>query len=399
MISRENISELLDASKGNTLILVLSLLMLNSNNSIDDILSELESIESANIEVIADFMYKNTINQTIKKLEQDGLKPIEVLKIISLYEVPIDLYSISKLANMNIRSVDTICKVLSEKLILEKYNESFTLNEFSNKFIFIKYLPDKIEKRDIKNRIREHKRALSNQLGLFEERKRREPILKSIMEDWKPKNSIDTIAIATSFVLFGDSKTAVERKNVKEIERIRTEFSRNEKMTSHPYIRFQKARTYTLFLDVYKKPGDQEKIINEIASSYEEAIEATDFYYPFIKNTKSYGSINWIYGLFILKYKKELQTSIRYLEDGYEVFKKLKIVDKSYFTLLNNLSWAYKERYFQTRDKRYLIELSKVYYDLLLNEKKAFQFRFKTDLYKKNFKHLVDRIKNKKNYR
>lgn len=393
--------KLLKASKGNTLILVLSLLMLNSNtSSVQGILSELESIESANIEVIADFMYKNTINQTIKSLVSDGHDPIKVLKIISLYEVPIDLYSISKLSEVNISSVDTICKLLAEKLILEKINESFTLNEFSNKFIFIKYLPDKIEKRDIKNKIRQHKRELANQLSIFEERKRIEPILRSIMEDWKPKNSIDTIAIASSYILFGDSKVAVRRKDAKEVKRIREEFSRNEKMTSHPYIRFQKARTYSLFLEIFKRPSDRKAIINDISRSYEEAIEATDFYYPYIKNTKSYGSINWIYGLFIQKHKNESQRAIRYLEDGYEVFKKLKIVDKSFFTLLNSLSGAYKRRYIDTKDKRYLIELSKLYDDLIANSKKAHIFRFDVERYKKNFQYHVYKVnKRRNNYR
>jgi len=384
-ISEENKHELIENSKGNALILVLSLQMLNNGVSVVEILNNLKNIESVNIEIIADFMYKNTINQAIKYLEDDGYKPVQMLKIISLYEVPIDLYSISILSKLKINNVEHICNDLTTKLILEKLGESYHLNEFANKFIFIKYIPNKIEKLEIKNKIKDYRRRLNTRLSKLEKIKKREPLLNGIMEDWKPKNSIDTIAIAEAFTLFGEMKKAVNRRNKTEIKKIIEDFSKNERMTSHPYIKFQKARAYELLLRVYKGEKDVEKIIKIIASSYEEAIQSTDFYYPFIKNTKSYGSINWIYGLFILNRMNDLNLAIRYIEDAVEIFRRLNIKDKIYYTILNNLSWSYLTIYNKENDVRYLEELKILLLEILKDKKEVLKTGFDYDLYVKTF--------------
>jgi len=145
--------EIIKSSKGNTLIIVLTLLLLSTGNYYDQILVDLNSVASKNNEIIADFMYKNTIEHAIRSLEKERLNPINILKIISLYEVAIDQYSISFLSENDISSVEYICNFLSTKLILEKHGEAFSLNEFANKYVFIKYFPDRIEKKDLTNKL------------------------------------------------------------------------------------------------------------------------------------------------------------------------------------------------------------------------------------------------------
>ncbi len=377
--------ELVGLSKGNTLIIVLAIQLLQKGNSIEEVLSDLRGVEAVNMEIIADFMYKNTIQQTIGDLENAKCNPVEVLKVISLYEVPIDIYSISFLSKQNVASVEQACTLFTSRLVLEKVGESFKPNDFANKFILSKYLPNNIEKKEIKNRIRQYQRELDYKLKKFENTKKREPLLKGIMEDWKPKNSIDTIAIAESFVIYSETRKLVDSENKEELKRIVKEFERIEKMTSHPYIRFQKARCYEMFLDIYKIPEQQKKIKEKISQSYEEAIEVTDFYYPYIKNTKSYASINWIYGLFLTTHLNDLKRSARYLEDAVEIFRRLNIKDKVYYTALNSLSWVYIKIYKSFKDKRYLHEFQPIYQEMISNERAAMSLEFDIRLYKQNF--------------
>lgn len=386
--------DLIELSKGNTLILVLTIQMINHGFDICGILSDLRNVESNNIEVIADFMYKNTINSTIEGLQLEGYNPIEILKVISLYEFPVDLYSISFLSKQEIPAVEYMCNIMSKKLVLEKQGESFKPNEFANKFILSKYIPHNIEKREIKKRIREYQKDLKKKLKLLEQRRAKEPLLDGIMEDWKPKNSIDTITIAEAFSLFADSKKASSKNNVEEITKIRKHFQRIERMTSHPYIKFQKARCHEHFLSVFKNAESKQKILKIISESFEAAIEATDFYYPYIKTTKSYASINWIYGIFLSTSMNDIPRSLRYLEDAYEIFKRNNIQDKTYYTLINNLSWAYTKLYESTSDKRYIDELKHLFNEIVHHKKKVIAHGFDFALYHKNFSKYFQKRKN-----
>lgn len=65
--------DLVTSSKGNTLIIVLALQLVDHGNNIETIISDLNNIEGPNINMIADFMYKNTINQTINKLASENI--------------------------------------------------------------------------------------------------------------------------------------------------------------------------------------------------------------------------------------------------------------------------------------------------------------------------------------
>jgi hypothetical protein len=140
-----------------------------------------------------------------------------------------------------------------------------------------------------------------------------------------------------------------------------------------------------MFLDVYPLPEHQKRIKEKISESYEEAIEVTDFYYPYIKNTKSYASINWIYGLFLASYVGDLKRSARYLEDAIAIFRRLLIKDKVYFTALNNISWTYTKIFEKYRDRRYLYELRPIYNEILENETVLRGLDFDFDLYRRNF--------------
>ena len=59
---------------------------LQQSCAIQSIISELNNVSSQNVEIIADFMYKNSFDQTINELNKRNFKPIEMLRVISLYD-------------------------------------------------------------------------------------------------------------------------------------------------------------------------------------------------------------------------------------------------------------------------------------------------------------------------
>jgi hypothetical protein len=132
--------------KGNTLILILSLLRLNEDiDSYKDIVLELNSTSSASISTVANFMYKNTFDKAIKEIAKREVNPKMLLSVIAYYSEPIDLYSLTKLSdNPNLSKVEAICELLVQMLVLTKKNELYEINEFASKFIIVKIIPNKL---------------------------------------------------------------------------------------------------------------------------------------------------------------------------------------------------------------------------------------------------------------
>ena len=112
------------ASKGNTLILVLSLLRMHEGADIEDILSELNSTSSSTVATLSEFMYKNTFDKEIIKLSSKGIDAKKVLSTIAYYKEPIDLYSLVVLSKIdNLAMAEDICNELTQALILAKTND------------------------------------------------------------------------------------------------------------------------------------------------------------------------------------------------------------------------------------------------------------------------------------
>ncbi len=362
-LSVDEMKSLLHSSKGNTLILVLSLEGLcEKRHTVAEIAEQLERAESQNIEVIADFMYKNTFDETIQYLQGKECDPINIIKIISIYGESLDLYSISALSKVSRRKTEDICDTLARKLIINKSNGLYSLNEFANKFIFIKYLPNKIEADILRSKIYRYKENIDKQLDRLNSLIKTNSVLKQIMDDWKPRTYTDSIAISQAFNFFSDQRSintddrAIQNKMIRDINKVL-------EMTSHPYILFQKVRMIERFLNRHSLSWtDQEKndSIREISIGYEHAIELIDFHYGFIKPTKSYAILKKNYGIFVLKHIRDNPTALRYLEEARKllaIFPK----DKVFFSILMFLSEAYLKMYFSTRNLTYLHHLTSTY--------------------------------------
>jgi hypothetical protein len=295
-------------------------------------------------------MYKNTFDRTLRQLEKDGYDPKTLMAIMALYEEPIDLYSISKLSKIDIASTEYICRILTSKLVLDKASEFYAINEFANNFIFIKMLPNEIETTKLKTAIREHKLNVSKQRQKLEELKLKTEQVADIMQDWKPRNYIDERVIADAYFIYSKIKEAVDEKNFSKVEEHIGDLISNEMISSHPYIKFQKARDYKLALGIFPLEK-QAEIIETILRSYEDTIQEIEFSYPYIKNTQSHGAVLWLYSIFLIGERKDYLRSTRCLEDAQKIFSSNK--NKNYYAVLSYLGVNYWELYKKTKDVEY----------------------------------------------
>lgn len=395
---------LLDVSIGNTLILVTSLERIQSRkSSIHVIIDELMNVSSYNTQQIADFMYKNTFNQTLNDLKEYNVE--DLLRVIALYEEPIDLYAMSELTEIKIRDLEDMCEILTNKLVLYKVSDLFTLNEFASKFVISKVLPKGIELGSILHKIKKYKTDIKFTLENLESKKNGNDVLKHVMDDWMPKNNTEKLTIANAFSLYNEiernlknikankRKRSTNKVILQKIEYVENEFIKYELKTPHPYIRYQKARIYKLFLDS-KLCGKtlRESIIVKMNMNFDEAKTSVEWYYQYIKNTQSYALFLWLYGVFIKIYKKDFNEAINLFYQSKEIYNKLNIIDFNYLKNCKELMSCYTKKYEETNQVLYLEKATKIYEEVisLKSSSKVKQFDF--NRFKKDFNFIVQKI-------
>ena len=123
-----------------------------------------------------------------------------------------------------------------------------------------------------------------------------------------------------------------------------------EKITAHPYVKFQKARILQL-IDSSKILGEYHN--SEIIQCYRDAIFTikTVEQYNVIQNTKSYASLLWIFGLYLAENEQKLD-SIRYLEESKNSFEALNLIDDQYYQCLSKLGALYLDYYEEDKESR-----------------------------------------------
>ena len=349
----QELDELITASKGNTLILVLSLMRLHEGGSLAEILAELNSTSSATVAIVADFMYKNTFDRESKGLTSKGYDAKKILSTIAYYKEPIDLYSLVQLANIkDIATAESICNELTYRLILSKSNELYEINDFASKFILVKIIPNKIEATFINNQVGEFKYKRRQILTRLDERLKRSSALKDIMADWAPRNNIDKIAIAEAFDLYGQWRQGRIQTN-----KIKTNFEEILAYSQHPYIKFQKAR---IFKEIMDKNGVTQEYLDIIQNSYEEAIWSISYDYTYILKTKSYAATLWFYGLFLISKFEDYSTGVRYFEQAYEWHLKHKTDPDNMKKVAKDLKESYRRLYKQTARSEYREAMNRI---------------------------------------
>ena len=356
-----DIKMLLDATKGNTLLLVQSLRSLHDQTTtIQEISSDLNNYESSSFDKVASFMYKNTYDNAIKELESKNLTPNNIILLATLYKEKIDLYALSQLTKIGLNDVRYMANYLTSKLIFNKTHDFYSVNEFASRFIFISLMPNKREKEKLEESIFSYKKELNKKLSVLEEQMKSNIKIDRIISDWKPNNYVDKIVIAQVFQMFNEFMLIIRRKKTKELANLFSEYEKHEYTTKHPYVRFQKARILNkLLMERFYGDKTKNERILEIKRCYEDTLESINTSYSYIKHTESHIAVLMFFGFFLNRDLHDYPKAIRYLEDAMEL--QTNKSDKKYYLVPNELTSLYIKMNNETNDSYYLKQYEHVY--------------------------------------
>lgn len=360
--------ELLSLSKGNTLVLVLCLRRLSqrlvdistlktefsSRNAWRSLKTSLSTIPSGAYEVIANFMYKDTFEHIEAVMVDNSELFYKVLEVFAVIENDsTDISTICLLTREAYPKVENIIDILCNYLIIEKNDTQYSLNEFAEKYIVGRFMPDAETYNYLSTEIIGRQREVRNALQQLETDIAERPALANIMRDWQIISDIDRISAANMYHTYGNVQRECNNSGKWKVECELEEFVNTcyeaERVTAHPFVKYQKARILSM---VDRSNVLPIKHSDEIRHAYIDCIYAikTIEQYASIQQTKSYASLLWLFGHFLYD-EKDLPGAIRYLEDSKESFQMQDITDQEFYQCVSLLGEVYLDYYLQDRVK------------------------------------------------
>ncbi len=366
-LNEENKKQLVRLSKGNTLVLVLSLHRLNQGIDISVIERELNSIGSETVNNIVSFMSKNSFDEIYRQFRDNEGEVEKILQVMVMYDEPIDKYSLATLSDVNMLLVDQVVNALTAGLILEEQREEVQINDFAKMYLIIKFKPDNIDYITKQQKIQGYKRDLTMKRNTLLDCRTRNPQIDNILKEWQPNNIIDELAVLEAFEAYVYFKVVNVKKRRGRpgrdynLNKVNEYFSKIEETSTHPYIYAQKARILLPLLSF--KSEEKEAIKDCLRDSFEKTILSVEMQYINIKGTVSYASILRELGRFHLNEDKEVEyrKSANYSEKAKAIYEKLNQHDKYYYFTLRNLARSYMGIYKYTGDVKYNVEALKLW--------------------------------------
>ncbi|HAV16095.1 MAG TPA: hypothetical protein DCW91_02330, partial [Acinetobacter nosocomialis] len=362
-------NELLGLSKGNTLVLVLSLKRLSqrlvnisglsadysSSNAWKCLKHNLEKLPPNAYEVISEFMFKDTFEQIEIVFANNADLFYKILRVFAVVQNGgIDLSTVCLLTQCSYPTVESAVDALCNFLIIEKKGNSYLLNQFAEKYIVGRFIPDAETFQKLSSGIAQRQRQIHDALEQLAIDIAQRPDFAKIMSDWKINTDSDRITAAKMYRIYGKVKRECDQSSKFKVESILEDFVReskeSEEITAHPFVKYQKARILQIV--------DRSKVldvrhIEEILSAYHNAIyviKTVEQYAP-IQETKSYASLLWLFGQY-LSDNNSMQDAIRYLEESKESFEHQNISDQEYYQCVTLLGTVYLRHYLKDRNTR-----------------------------------------------
>lgn len=368
-LSNDEKEQLLDLSKGNTLVLVLSLRRLSNRlvtlgtlkiefsnvNAWKALRTTLKSTPSNAYEVVSEFMYKDTfeyIEQFFSEIEELFYKVLKVFAVIENNST--DINTICLLTEESYPNVEQVIDVLCNYLIIEKSDTQYSLNSFAEQYIVGRFIPDTETYNKLSNEITKRRRQVQQSLEKLEEDIKYNSSLANIMNDWQIISDIDRINAAKMYQLYGDVRRECNFSSKFKVTAVLEEALKScresESVTAHPYIKYQMARILQL---IDNSCVLEEKHTETIKKAYYDSIYVikTIEQYSSIQQTKSYASLLWLFGQYLCE-ESELSEGIRYLEESKISFEEQGIRDKEYFKCSAKLATVYLNYYENNKAER-----------------------------------------------
>jgi hypothetical protein len=358
--------------KGNTLVLVLALHRIDQGVFLKTIENELNSVNSHTTQYIVNFMSKNAFDDIYNGKKFDKHIIDIIIKILVMYDEPIDIYSISRLGNLESIKVEEVILALVESLILEIKNEIISINEFAKSYLLIEFKPNEFEYNDLKESIWKYKFEMNEEKKHLESMKKNNKHISDILEDWKPLNVVDELAIMNAFNLYSKLNVAQTLKykiSKFVLKDIKSKFEQLEMTSKHPYIYFQKTRILNALLVATKNESEKVDILRAIKASYENCLLSIDLQYSNIRGTVSYANTLREYGRFLQYENKDSKKASSNLEEGKRIYEKLGLSEyKYYYFCIFDLANAYYQLFIDNASDLYK-EYSINYTEIVVNSK------------------------------
>lgn len=376
---------LLRIAMGNTLVLVLCLRRLSLNiTTIPGIVTDMnapvtirklekeaETIPPNGFAIISEFMFKNSFQEIQEKYNSNSSLMASILQVFAVSsDEPIDQYTISMLINQPYSVIDPILELLCRYLIVEKIGESYQINPFAEKYIVQLFMPDPDTNKRIYEEISASKSKIRDELFSLQKSVDSNSELRRIMQDWCIIANGDRIAAAKAFRIYHDAEIDCKRDSKFHAESLLEEainaIETIEKNTMHPYFKYQKARILQLISDTGILRVD---FSSQIEQAYNDTIWSihSNHLYSSIKNTKSYASVLWKFGILLFNQDGigKLQMAIKNLNEARQTFIRLKDNSEDFDQCSILLGRAYL-RFYETDRKQnisYLRKAKAIYHE------------------------------------
>ena len=359
------INELLDIAKGNTLVLALSLRRISQK--LIDMSGLRADFSCANVwkgirknmavlppnayESISDFMFKDTFEQIESVFDNPELF-YEILRVFAV--IPnkgIDLSTVCLLTNISYPDVEAVAETLCNYLIVERNGNTYSLNQFAETYIIQRFIPDAQTFESISDKIEKRRREVQQALEKLDDDVKQRTELKNILKDWNVITDSDRITAAKMYDLYGQVNSECNRGGKFKVQAVFENFivksEECEQITAHPFVKYQKARILQRIDDSNILSAKHDE---EIHKNYLDAIFTikTVNQYSAIQSTKSFASLLWLYGQFLVNHNEQIEA-IRYLEEGKSVFEAIGKCDDQYYQCTTLLGWTYLNLYLKNR--------------------------------------------------
>lgn len=354
--------ELLSLAKGNTLVLVLSLRRLSQHlatvsslksefsvkNAWKSIRTNLSRTPSNAFEVIGEYMYKDTFEHIEKTFSDNAELFYKVMKVFAIIQnESTDINTICILSEEAYPEVEEVVDILCNFLILEKKDTQYSLNSFAEKYIVDRFVPDAETYNKLSTEIASRQRQVKNSLEQLQYDMEERPKLASIMSDWHIITDIDRITASKMYHLYGEVREACENSGKFKVQSVLENFIKeceeSERVTAHPYVKYQKAR---ILQKVDQSNILDKKNTEEIKRGFSDSIYSikTIDQYAGIQQTKSYASLLWLFGQY-LSDLRDYESAMRYLEEAIASFEEQNKKDQEYYQCATKLGTIYLDYY------------------------------------------------------
>lgn len=331
------IDDFVELACGNALIMVLGMdRIIDGTASFSSLTNELRGTRDTEVEILAEFMYKNTFSAALEELKTLGHKvdPKALLTTMYVYGEAIDFHSlIDLLAIEDARDLDEVLKRLTLKYVIQRVEAQYQLHEFAEKFVILRVLPDSLQMQEMKERIRQYKTSIQKDITALLKDMDEDPQLKPILDDWKQETDADLIAIAKAYAEYSRALLVLRREFLSEarmsalVREVIKAFAQVHYRSHHPYITFQEARTLSLLAS-----GKYARVMSgktrgyaqaRMTAAYEDTYQAITLDFRHLARTESYAAFLWVYGIHLVRVN-QIPQAVRILEESCDCFGRLR---------------------------------------------------------------------------